>query len=164
MATADQQQHESSQPALVDLFDVDLTVLGGPIYYFTNDNAAVTYNSQSYTSLPVKIDGAEHKTADTAAPTPTLTVANVDKMIQGVVQAYNDLIGCKVTRTRVFADNPDGGNLVKDSYLIDQKTSHNKFAIEFRLITALDNKQRKLPRRQVLKNEFPGVGSTRILL
>lgn len=171
-------QHEYSQPALIQLFTIDTTPVGGGIYRytpFTEDSsgtpANVVFDGNTFTAFPIKLDGVEHKVGDGAPSQPTLTVANVNRILQSAVIAYNDLLNCRVTRTRVFATNLDNGTdpnpsatLPTETWIITQKLSHNKNVITFKLSSELDIRSVMLPRRQVLKTDFPGVGKTRIYL
>ena len=50
-------------------------------------------------------------------------------------------------------------NFRKKYFFIDRKTSETRELVQFELVGALDQANKKLPARQVTRNEFPAVGS-----
>ena len=88
---------------------------------------------------------------------------------------WNDLTGAKFTRIRTLARYIDAANftggtnpfgtpdpsskLPDEIYFIDRKLSENRDTVEFELVSELDLLNLRLPRRQVTKDIFPGVGS-----
>ena len=44
-------------------------------------------------------------------------------------------------------------------YFIDRKTTESRDIVQFELVGALDQANKKLPARQVTRNDFPGVGT-----
>ena len=44
-------------------------------------------------------------------------------------------------------------------FIIDRKSTENRRIVEFELAAPIDMPQYKLPRRQCLPREFPGIGS-----
>lgn len=158
----------SALPAYVELYELDLTVLGGEKLYFTpntNDGqSAISFGGVSYIPLPITGNGWATGT-EGAAPQPTLSISNVTRFIQPYLTAYSDLVGAKLTRKLTFGkylDNgatPDGTQVFDTSvFLIEQLSKLNKLEVEFRLSSVIDAPNFKLPRGQVLRTIFPGAG------
>ena len=175
MTTLSELQHASVLPAIVDLYTLDLTALGGGIFRLTattkENLGSVVYDSLTYTPFPIMIDGVEHRVGDSAPPQPTITVSNINKLIQATVVSFGDMVGGKVTRQRVFRTNLDDGTdpdttvyLPIEKYIINQKKAHNRQIISFVLVSEMDLETTKIPRRLIVKKDFPGVAKTRVLI
>lgn len=175
MTTISELQHASALPAIVDLYTLDLTALGGGIFRLTPTTtesvAAVVYDGLTYTPFPITIDGVEHRAGDSAPPQPTITVSNINKLIQATVISFGDMVGGMVTRLRVFRTNLDDGvdpdttvYLPTEKYIINQKKMHNRHILSFVLTSVLDLETTKIPRRLIVKKDFPGVAKTRVLI
>lgn len=149
------------QPAsdLIDLYTLDATDLGGTVSYFTpttEDGADVIFNGITYEQLPVEFEGLEI-TGDGRLPRPKMRVANVNLTFVGLINAYQDGIGAKVTRIRTFRKYLDSqgtadpnAQFPADIFYIEQKTIQNKYFIEWELIAPVDIGQRQIPKNQVL--------------
>jgi len=156
-------EHGTSTRAVVELFEI--TVKDNTATYqfwrFTNnEDSNVNYNLNTYTRLPIMIDGVGERFGEAPAQ-PTLTVSNISLDIQDQVIQYGGMVGSEVVYIRIFED---GEKISETKYIIEQKLSHNKHAISFKLASVLDRASVKLPRRQVLRNDFPGVAKSRIKL
>lgn len=155
--------------AIVELFELDLTALGGTVLRFhagTNAlRANVTWAGNVYTAFPVDASGFEWN-GQGQAPRPSLRVANVVGSITALILMYEDLVGAKVTRVRTLAkyldavNFPGGINLSadptaefpRDVFFVDRKASETNQAVEFELAPAMDVTGVMLPRRQVVQN------------
>jgi phage-related protein len=120
---------------------------------------AIRFDGNTYIAFPIQGDGFE-TASNGSPPQPTLRISNVTKYIQSYLGLYQDLVGAKVTRFLTFKNLLDTPSEVfgQQVYLVHQLVSQTKDQIEFKLCSVLDNKQIKLPREQVLRNEFPGAG------
>lgn len=144
---------------LVELYQLDASVLGGTIYYFTpmtENGGNIVFNGITYLQLPVQISGMELP-GDGRLPRPKMKVANVSLTFVGLINAYHDAIGAKVSRIRTFAKYIDGhaeadanAMFPQDVFYIEQKTGQNKNYIEWELVSPLDFGEKRLPRNQVL--------------
>ena len=151
--------------AIVELFELDATLLGGDINYFhagTNDLiSSVIWQGKTYQPFPVSSRGFD-KNSKGAIPRPTLSVANVNGLVGSLILQYNDLIGAKITRRRTLARYLDDGEepdpteaFPDDIYFVNRKISENKILVEFELAAAWDVSNVKLPLRQVVQNACP---------
>jgi len=146
---------------VVQLFELDASVLGGDVYYFCNiaeNTDFISFGGQPYTPIPMASEGWEW-TAQAAQPTPTLKIANLTDTIGSLVKEFDDLLGCIVTRKRTFSrfldtgDEPDGdAYFPPDVYRIERKRSHNRLYIEFDLANPVDQQGRYIPGRQVIRD------------
>lgn len=153
--------------ALVELFVLDATSIpGGTLSRFhagTNGlSQSVVWQSNVYTPWPVQARGFD-KSGSGKLPRPTLAVANVLGTISAMVLSADDLIGAKVTRKRTFARYLDAANfpggvnptedpsqaLPDDVFYVDQKSSENKFVVEFALACKMDLSGVRVPLRVV---------------
>ena len=95
-------------------------------------------------------------------------------IIVNLTTPHNDLADAKLTRITTLASELDAANfpsssnpfgtpssneLPQEIFFIDRKTSESRELVQFELVGALDQANKKLPARQVTRNEFPGVGS-----
>lgn len=155
-------QMQSLEPGqLVELFIIDLSTYGGSNYYFTSsakETSAIVFQGQTFTPIDFKAEGFETNGSG-SLPTPKIQISNTTKAISEAVIAYNDLIGCKITRLRTFRNFLDGelnadpnAMLPADVFIIDRKSVHNKLYIEWELAAAMDQQGRMLPGRQVLRD------------
>jgi lambda family phage minor tail protein L len=165
--TADVQSY--SPGSLIILYELDATSVGGSITRFhdgTNElSDNITWNTFEYNAFPIKAEGFSMKSRG-QLPRPTLTVSNADSIMAELVDAYNDLIGAKLTRIRTFSkyldavnfeggSNPTADPTIKfddDIYYISRKILHNNKVIQFEMTAPNDVIGVKLPRRQAMQN------------
>lgn len=158
--------------AIVELFVLDATALGGAVFRFHAGTgptkAAVVWQGASYSPMPIEATGFE-VTGNGKLPRPILRVQNVDSLLGALVDAYQDLLGARVTRKRTLlkyldaVNFPGGvnpaadplGEFPEDRYAIARKTTHTKTLIEFELASPFDVQGVKLPRRQILRDVCP---------
>lgn len=154
--TADVQQLEPG--ALVELFELDSSALGGDVLRFHAHLQAgpILWQGVEYSPWPIMASGFE-RTGDASQPSPTLTVANVDGSISALCILLGDLVGAKVRRHRTLSKYLDGqpgadstAEMPVELWYVDQKTSETNLNVEFTLSSALDFSGRQLPSRQVL--------------
>lgn len=143
---------------LVDLWSFNTTNYGGTIYYFTpmvdDNHDIVKFNGIEYIPLPVQITGIE-MTGDGRLPRPRLTLGNVSAAFIGIINQYQDGVGCKVTRIRTFkkyiddhSESNTAARFPSDIYYVEQKTMQNRTSVEWELVTPMDIGDMKLPRNQ----------------
>jgi len=160
--------------ALVELFDLDATAIGGTINRFhagTNSlRTAVVWQGNTYSPWPVEATGFDIN-GKGQLPTPHVKVANIGGLVTALTLAHDDLIGAKVTRRRTFAKYLDAVNFSGgvnatadptaefplDIYFIERKVAENRLMVEFELAAASDVEGILLPRRQVIANVCPWV-------
>lgn len=151
--------------ALIELFELDATGLGGSLFRFhagTNAVlASITWQSNVYTPFPIEAEGFTFSGRG-QLPRPTLRVANVDGLIGAEIAAYGDLVGAKLTRIRTLAKFLDGqpdadptAEFPRDVYFVDRKAGENQVFVSFELASAFDVEGVMLPRRQVAANVCP---------
>ncbi|RKP43793.1 phage minor tail protein L [Pararobbsia silviterrae] len=155
--------------ALVTLFEVDASAIGGDLLRFHGHigNPQIVWQGNTYTQWPIEASGFE-RTGDTQQPNPTVTVGNVDGSISSLCIYLDDMLGAKVTRHRTLgkyldAVNFPSGNATADPneempldvWVIQQKSSETKESVEFTLSSPLDFNGRQLPGDQIIANLCP---------
>lgn len=133
--------------AMVSLYQLDATRVGGPIYHFTTETRAgaiIRFGGVEFYAVPVRVSGMS-VSGQGPIQTPTLSVGNTDGFIQQIVNSLGNLEGCKVTRWRVFAKHLDDGEEPNsaaaygpDVYVIDRKSSDTPEMIEWELSALID--------------------------
>ena len=181
MAVPVSELQKANPSAIIELFILELiTSIHGEntTYRFhngtnQNGNNDIVFGGQTFTKIPIIADGFSYEGKQ--LPRPTLRISNIlGTFTTLLVSLPMGLEGAKVTRKRTLlryldAVNFSGGNspYTPDSlavfpdeiYIIDRKSIENREIIEFELAAKIDVMNLRLPKRQVLPNEFPGVGS-----
>ncbi len=170
--TVAQELHNLAPGAIVELYELDATALGGTItrmHAGTNElRQAVVWQGNTYNPLPIEVSGFEFSGRG-QLPRPTVKIANVSGLIGALVRELDDLLGAKFTRKRTlvkFLDAvnfPGGVNptadptaaLPDDVFFVDRKASENKVVIEFELAASFDVAGVTLPRRYIVQNVCP---------
>lgn len=164
---------QSTLPAFIELFEIDLTPISGQtsVYRFTPmfntanpGDGHVTWNSYNYMPFPISISNIGFS-IDDAPARPTLNVANINKLFGMLSFTIQDVIGAKVTYIRTFAEYIGGNGSLSApplKFFIARKTSHNLMNISFELRSPVDKERAFFPKRQMLKTEFPGLGTNKV--
>lgn len=104
---------QTEQSALLDFWDIDLTPLGGDIYYLhdgaSEKGEAVVWQGRAYQPYPVSGEGFEMN-GKGPSNQPTLTVSNLYGLVTGIAASFNDCAGARVIRRRVYARFLDAVN------------------------------------------------------
>lgn len=151
--------------AIVELFDLDLSPITGDSndkFHFTNqlhpDGTKIVWQGRTYEPLPIISSGYERNTTGQIAQ-PQLTVANIMGTFTQVINAYDDLVGAKVTRRRTLGKYLDGSpgadptqEFPLDVFYIERKTNENALTITWQLASVLDLEGLQLPRRIITQN------------
>lgn len=163
-STAIKEDIQKADPGkIVSLYALDATDQGAAqVFYFTQNTvsgiSSVQHNGITYTPLDCEIDGMEFS-GEGALPRPKIRISNVSKTLASEVINYNDLIGAKLTRRRTFMKYLDGqpeadstAIFMDDIYVVERKTVHNKYIIEWELAAYMDFEGTKIPKRQIIKD------------
>ncbi len=150
----------------VELYEMDLTSLGGDIYYFHGYTQVgpIHWQGLEYTPWPIKVEGMG-MTGEGQQNSPTLSVGNVSGLLTALCRVYDDLVDAKIVRHRTLGRFLDAANFPSgnpeadpqehfsdDIYTIDQKQSADDEMIGFVLKSPLIASDRKLPGRQIVAN------------
>ena len=152
-----------------------------------NTNANIIWQGNTYQRFPISFEGAEF-TGRGQVPRPVLSVANLGgisrsgsvitvtdlMIIVNLTTPHNDLADTKLTRITTLASELDAANfpsnnnpfgtpssneLPQEIFFIDRKTTESRDIVQFELVGALDQANLKLPKRQVTRKDFAGVGT-----
>jgi len=117
--------------------------------YLAEYDQDVTFGGQVYTRFPMKHDFIDENSQGRLG-TVNLTVANVNRIFQAYVEAY-DLRGNQVDIIQVWSDTlADSDAFVIDTFHIDSYSS-NEESISFALATKMDVMELQLPSRKYLR-------------
>ncbi len=101
------------QPPLLELYDVDLTAIGGERFRFHNGNNAnrepIVWQGNTYQAYPVRGAGFDLKGQGTSSR-PKLTLANINGLITGLTMNYEELVGAIVIRRQMYLHHLDAEN------------------------------------------------------
>ena len=165
----------------VELFEFELnTAQHGEttVHRFTNTKNElgndIVWQGNTYTAIPIKAEGYE-ATGQGTLPRPTISVSNLLGTFTTIIALLPDgLEGCKVNRTRTLSMFLDAVNFTggsnsdadptsyfkpRDIYFIDRKSIENRDVISYEMCSAFDLVGVRLPKRQILPDEFPAVGT-----
>jgi lambda family phage minor tail protein L len=154
-------------PAKIELFIIDLTMIDGieTTYRFTKNKTAVNFGNETYQPYPIQLLDFE-QSSDGAPPRPRLDIANINKLFGTLAFVYGDIVGGKVTQIETFETYLNLSSSISAPprrFLIRRKISHTKIGLSFELSSPLDRERAHLPRRQMLKRDFPGLGINKIM-
>lgn len=162
-----------SPSAVVDLWVLDCTAIGGAIWYFhagTNQlGTSVVWQGKTYTPMPVEINGLARTTRG-ALPRPTIRVANINGTVSSLISTLDDMVGATVIRKRTLvkyldAVNFQSGNPTADPtaefpdevFVVEAKQTETVDFIEFELVSKLDFQGLCLPKRLIQATICPWV-------
>ena len=188
MATPVSELQKINPSNIVELFQLqlDTTIHGANTTYYVhngvseNNNGNLIFDSIEYTRMPIEADGFEFNGKQ--LPRPRLRISNILGTFTTILLTLpQGLEGAKVTRIRTLeryidhinfdslvsqesSDNPHGtpdptATFPDEVYYIDRKSTENRDIIEFELAASFDLNGVRLPKRQVLPADFPGVGT-----
>lgn len=156
--------------AYVELFDIDCSNIPGigVIYRLTpntNGSSAVLFGGDTYVPYPIQITDYSQK-IDGAPARPKLNISNINKVFGLLSFTFEDLIGAKVIYYRTFSTylgQPTKISAAPLKFEIARKTAHNMTGMSFELRSPLDKERAVLPKRQMLKRDFPGLGINKMV-
>lgn len=157
--------------ALIELYELDsrfISSVGQRYLFHPGVNGLyqnVIWNSEEYTAFPVEItDFAIDGNGN--AVRPKLRASNINGFISQFLLQENDLVGAKVTRTRVFARFLPNENFVNninpfgtpdptaayepDIFFVNRKVVENNQVVELELTSPWEIDNVQLPKRLIL--------------
>ena len=155
--------------ALVEMFELDATPIGGVQYYFHNGvnelGSDVVWQGVTYARFPIEASGFETRGHGTA-PRPAIRASNINGLLGAIVRVSDDLVGARLIRRRTFAQYLDAVNftggvnasadpnahLPDEIYYVDRQSAETTQHIEWELASVIDVGGIVLPRRQFIAN------------
>jgi len=167
------QAQKAATDPLVDLYALDISRYGGPVLRWTpgplggeghsfpggGAPGKVVFAGQTYDPFPLMIEGITW-TVRGAMPRPRVTVPDIDSYATQLLRGYGNLLGCPVSRIRVFATNLDGGAdpdptsfFGPEVWYVDRIARHHPgLDVVLELANPLDLQGKMLPGRQVIRD------------
>lgn len=160
-----------NQAAPVELWELDVTPLGGALYRLSNQlnelGTAVVWQGNSYNPMPIEATGFARRTSGTF-PRPRVQVSNVLGTMGGLIRDHDNLRGAKLVRRRTLARFLDAANFAAGNadadplaeyapevWMVDQCTGRNRLTVSWELRNPLDFDGVMLPARTVQPNYCP---------
>lgn len=155
----------------ITLFEIDLTPVGGGVYYFTNtifeERIPIRFAGHNYIPLTIDMTGLDVDSQGSPAQ-PNLVITTSGGPIASLIQQYKDLRKGLVKRYVTFAEyldvrpdglggveaNPDAdgtARIKQELYVVNRKTSANDVSAEFELKSPADMDGVMLPLRILRK-------------
>ncbi|WP_274584100.1 phage minor tail protein L [Neisseria leonii] len=126
------------QDVLVELWEIDLRAMNGPVVRLCNQKNELEQNivwrGQVYSGYPLKADGFE-LTSQGASNRPKLTLANVEGAITAAAESYRNLVGATVIRRLTYARFLDAANFAAGNPHADP----NQEAVSIYLVERLES-------------------------
>ena len=149
----------------------------------TTNQDSIIWNGNTYYRMPIEATGFKYDPQQ--LPRPTLTISNLAIIatnignMSGILNAVNgvtfanDLVGATLKRRRTLAEFLSNGNFTGNNpygtpddtqefpieeFKIARKAIESRNIVSFELAAAIDSFNVKLPKRQFLPGEFPGIG------
>jgi lambda family phage minor tail protein L len=161
MVTIYQSAQGLNPKAIIELFRLDTTRVGGGMMFFvqgTQTDKPISFGNQEYQPLDIEFEGLE-VSGQGALPTPTIRLANTDGLAQSAINTWGDLLGCEIRRIRTFKNFLDGepdadptAFFGPDVFVIERKAVENPVFIEWELSAAIDQEGKRIPGRQVIRD------------
>ena len=145
----------------------------------TTSYGNVIWDSNTYSALPIEVDGFEYNAESGTLPRPTIRVSNLFGTISAILldvnntTAGNDLTGAKLTRIRTLVRYIDAANftggtnpygtpdttakLPDEIYYVARKVTEDRELVEFELAAAFDLAGVRAPKRQCNANLCPWI-------
>lgn len=158
---------KTEQSALIVLWEIDLTEVGGDRYFFCNEQnekgEPVTWQRRQYQAYPIQGSGFEMN-GKGASARPTLKVSNLYGMVTGMAEDLQSLVGATVVRRRVYARFLDAVNFVagnpeadpeqelSDRWVVEQMSQLTAMTASFVLATPTETDGALFPGRIMLAN------------
>lgn len=150
-----------SPDAIITLFTLDTTSIGGPVLNFVQDKevgGSVFFGEVEFNSVDIEFKGLETSGVG-ALPTPTLILSNSDGIFQAILNTWGDVLGCPIYRMRTYArfldghDEPDSSAYFgPDTFKVERKVDENPNTIEWELSASIDQQGKMIPGRQVIRD------------
>lgn len=161
------------QSAPVELWELDLQLMGGPVQRFSNQvnerKQAVVWQGNTYNPLPIQAQGFDRRSTG-PFPRPKLAVGNVLGTLGQLMRDYDNLRGARLYRRRTLAVFLDAANFLAGNseadptaefppelWVVDHCTGRNRLQLSFELRNPLDVTGVMLPARTVHPNYCPWV-------
>lgn len=155
-----------SPSALVELFVLDATLLGGAVNRFHNGtnplSQSVVWQGLTYTPMAIEAEGFDIR-ADGPAPRPMLRVSNQGGVVGALARQYGNLLGATLIRKRTRARHLDAVNFAgglnptadptaayaDEVWRFDRVARRNRELMEWELASPYDMEGAQLPGRQI---------------
>jgi lambda family phage minor tail protein L len=188
MAVPTSELQKINPSSIIELFELELfaNIHGASFTYrfhagtnALSTNGNIVWDSNTYSALPIEVEGFEYNAESGSLPRPTVRVANLLGSITAILLDVNtttpgnDLTGAKLTRVRTLVryidavnftggTNPYGtpdtsATLPSEVYYLARKVAETRDAVEFEAAGKFDLAGIRAPKRQCSANLCPWI-------
>jgi len=188
MAVPTSELQKVNPSSIIELFELELfaNIHGSAFTYrfhagtnALSTNGSIVWATNTYSALPIEVEGFEYNAESGSLPRPTIRVSNLLGSITAILLNVNettpgnDLTGAKLTRIRTLVryidavnfpggTNPYGtpdttATLPSEIYYVARKVSENRDLVEFELSASFDLAGVRSPKRQCSANLCPWI-------
>ena len=148
---------------ILEFIQIDLTPFGGTLFNAYNsldiaDPAGeLTFEAQQWQAIPFYSEGWALDGAG-GTPKPTITIADANAVLLTAMFAYNDAIGATVYRYESTVDSYATGSYYgPEIWKVNRIIQADGMSLKFELAAPFDQILRKVPSKQMFRDEFPGL-------
>lgn len=149
--------HSLSPDAVITLFIIDATALGGGIEYGTNCGQDVVFGTQTYTHFSAKLEGFAIRN-DGKSNLPTVQIVP-NTWLRAFLKLYDQGRGAKFTRIRTYrrfladgSDPDETQTFPPEIYYVERMAQSDESMVEWELSNILDLEGLEFPIRRVLSD------------
>jgi len=188
MAVPTSELQKINPSSIIELFELELfaNIHGASFTYrfhagtnALSTNGNIVWDGNTYSALPIEVEGFEYNAESGSLPRPTVRVANLLGSITAILLDVNtttpgnDLTGAKLTRIRTLVryidavnftggTNPYGtpdtsSTLPSEVYYLARKVAETRDAVEFEAAGKFDLAGIRAPKRQCSANLCPWI-------
>lgn len=175
LATTSLEQSILTPTTLLSLWTLDATNVGlNTVYHFYDGVSAnfqpLVFNSRTHTPFPIAVEGMGYDGKGTLIR-PKLTASNINGFTSSLLLQYQNLIGARIIRRRVFAryidavnfpgsinpyGTPDPSAAYPDEvWYVNRKITENQQVVQWELATLFEVDGIRLPKRTVQAGVCP---------
>lgn len=163
MATVEQNASGFEYGQILEFVQIDFTSLGGSLFNIynsidlTESQGQLTFLSQTWQPVPFKSEGWGYDGGG-GSLRPTITISDANALILTAMFTYEDAVGIPFFRYETTVDSYD-----EDSYygpeiwLVNRIIQADGMVLKFELAAPYDQRQRKVPNKQMFRSEYPGL-------
>ena len=123
-----------------------------------NTNSNIIWLGDTYQKFPIVAEGFAFE-GKGQIPRPTLTMSNLGGISRsGVAITVTSLDAANFPNNTNPFGTPNSNELPREVFFIDRKQTESRNIVQFELVSRLDQQNKRLPKRQVTRAEFPSVG------
>lgn len=163
MATVEQAAAGLEYGSILEFVQIDFTSLGGSLFNVFNSidlsdaGGELTFLGQTWQPIPFISEGWAIDGSGGQAR-PVITIADANALLLTSMFAFDDAIGAPVYRYKTTVEGASEGSYYgPETWLVNRIVQADGMILKFELAAPYDQIVRKVPNRQMFREEFPGL-------